>query len=90
MERGCRLRWAVPSPTPSFSAISRQDAPHLGIVYVREGRTADALQTVDLAYAEAKKPNVSPSFISEVVQIGRSIAQATGDKDAIAKWSQRS
>lgn len=63
---------------------------YLGIVYVREGRTADALKTVDLAYAEAKKPNVSPSFVSEVVNIGRSIAQVTGDKDAIAKWSQRS
>jgi len=63
---------------------------YLGIVYVREGRTADALKTTELAYAEAKKPNVSPSFVSEVVQIGRSIAQLTGDKDAIAKWSQRS
>jgi tetratricopeptide (TPR) repeat protein len=63
---------------------------YLGIVYVREGRTPDALKTVDLAYAEAKKPNVSPSFVSEVVLIGRSIAQVTGDKDAIAKWSQRS
>lgn len=63
---------------------------YLGIVYVREGRTADALKTVDLAYAEVKKPNVSQSFVSEVVQIGRSIAQVTGDKDAIAKWSQRS
>jgi tetratricopeptide (TPR) repeat protein len=63
---------------------------YLGIVYLREGRTADALTTVDSAYTEAKKPNVSPSFVSEVVQIGRSIAQATGDIDAIAKWSQRS
>ena len=63
---------------------------YLGIVYVREGRTADALKTVDLAYGEAKKPNASPSFVSEVVQIGRSIAQVTGDKDAIAMWSQRS
>jgi tetratricopeptide (TPR) repeat protein len=62
----------------------------LGIVYLREARTADALNTVDLAYAETKKPNVSPSFVGEVVQIGRSIAQATGDKEAIAKWSQRS
>lgn len=63
---------------------------YLAIVYVREGRTADALKTVESAYAEATKPNVSPSFVGEVVQIGRSIAQATGDKDAIAKWSQRS
>jgi hypothetical protein len=57
---------------------------YLGIVYLREGRTADALKTADLAYAEAKQPNVSPTFVSGVVKIGRSIAQATGDKDAIA------
>lgn len=62
---------------------------YLGIVYVREGRADDALKAADMAYAEAKKPNVSPSFVSEVVQLGRSIAQAIGDKDAIAKWSQR-
>jgi tetratricopeptide (TPR) repeat protein len=63
---------------------------YLGIVYLREGRNADALKTADLAYAEAKQPNVSPTFVSGIVKIGLSIAQATGDKDAIAKWSQRS
>jgi tetratricopeptide (TPR) repeat protein len=62
---------------------------YLGIVYLREGRTADALKTVDLAFDEAKQPNVSPTFVSSVVKIGRSIAEATRDKDAIAKWSQR-
>jgi tetratricopeptide (TPR) repeat protein len=63
---------------------------YLGIVYMREGRTADALKTVDLAFAEANKPNVSSTVVSSVVKIGRSIAQATGDENAIAKWSQRS
>jgi len=63
---------------------------YLGIVYVREGRAEDALKTSDLAYAEVKKPNVSPHFVSEVLQLGRAIAQATGNKDAITKWSQRS
>jgi tetratricopeptide (TPR) repeat protein len=62
---------------------------YLGIVYLREGRTADALKTAELAYAEAKRPNVSPTFVSAVVKIGRSIAQASGDEDSIAKWSQR-
>jgi hypothetical protein len=28
--------------------------------------TADALKTADLAYAEAKQPNVSPTFVSGV------------------------
>jgi hypothetical protein len=58
--------------------------------HLREGCAADALKTADSAYAEAKQPNVSPTFVSGVVKIGRSIAQATADKDAIAKGSQRS
>lgn len=62
---------------------------YLGIVYLREGRPSDALKTADLAYAEAKQPNVSSTVVSGVVEIGRSIAQVTGDRDAIAKWSQR-
>ena len=63
---------------------------HLGIVYMREGRNADALKTADMALDEAKKPNVSLRFVSDVVKIGRAIAQASGDKDALAKWAQRS
>lgn len=63
---------------------------YLGIVYLREGRHVDALKAVDLAFGEANQPNVSPTVVGSVVKIGRSIAQATGDKDAIAKWSQRS
>jgi len=63
---------------------------YLGIVYLREGRAADALKTAELAYAEAKRPNVSPTFVRAVVKIGRSIAQASGDEGVIAKWSQRS
>jgi len=63
---------------------------YLGIVYLREGRTADAMKTAELAYAEAKRPNVSRTFVRGVAKIGRSIAQASGDENAIAKWSQRS
>jgi hypothetical protein len=62
---------------------------YLGIVYFREGRTADALRTADSAFAEANQPNVPSTIARSVVQIGRSIAQTSGDKDAIAKWSQR-
>ena len=62
---------------------------YLGIVYLREGRTADALRTVDLAFTEASQPNISSTIVSNVVQIGRSIAQAAADEDAIAKWSKR-
>jgi hypothetical protein len=39
----------------------------------------------DLAFAEASKPNVPSTFVGNVVKIGRAVAQATGDKDAIEK-----
>jgi hypothetical protein len=34
--------------------------------------------------------HVPSTFYNEVVKVGRSIAQASGDGDAVAKWSQRS
>ena len=63
---------------------------YLAIVYLREGRTPEALKTAELAYDEATQPHVSSTFVSEVVKVGRAIAQASGDEDAVAKWSQRS
>jgi tetratricopeptide (TPR) repeat protein len=62
---------------------------YLGIVYVREGRLGDALQSADLAFSEASKANVRSTVTNSVVKIGRLIAEATGDKNAIAKWAQR-
>jgi tetratricopeptide (TPR) repeat protein len=59
---------------------------YLAIVYLREGRTRESLETVDSAYTQATLPDVPPAFLAGVVNIGRSIAQTTGDKDAIAKW----
>jgi tetratricopeptide (TPR) repeat protein len=63
---------------------------YLGIVYMREGRTPEALQTVDLAYEQAKEPHVPVTLLNETIKIGSMIAQASNDKDAISKWSQRS
>jgi len=62
---------------------------YLAIVYLRERQTAEALKNADLAYDEATKPNVRPSFLNEIVKIGSTIAQVSGDGVAIAKWSQR-
>jgi tetratricopeptide (TPR) repeat protein len=62
---------------------------YLAIVYVRERRTAEALKAAESAYDEATRPNVSPTIVNEVIKVGRSIAQATGDEDAVAKWSKR-
>jgi tetratricopeptide (TPR) repeat protein len=61
---------------------------YLGIVYVREGRMADALKAEDLAFAEASLAN-GKAALSSVVEIGRAVAKATGDQDAIKNWSSR-
>ncbi len=62
---------------------------YLAIVYMREGHTTEALATADLAYDQSTQPHVPASFLTEVVKVGRSIAFASGDNAAIAKWSQR-
>jgi tetratricopeptide (TPR) repeat protein len=62
----------------------------LAIVYFREEHPNEALKTVELAYEEATKPYVQPSYLNMVVKVGNSVAQATGDKNAMEKWSQRS
>ena len=63
---------------------------YLAVVYLREGRTSDALKTSELAYDTVIRPHVQPAFMNEVTEVGILIAQETGDEAAIAKWSQRS
>jgi tetratricopeptide (TPR) repeat protein len=63
---------------------------YLGIVYLREGRKIEALKTAEIAYNTATKPHVPPSFQSEVVNMGLSIAKVSGDESAISQWSLRS
>lgn len=62
---------------------------YLAFVYLREGQVKEAIQTADLAYEAATGPNVPVAFLNEVVKLGRSIAQASGDESAIAMWSRR-
>jgi tetratricopeptide (TPR) repeat protein len=63
---------------------------YLAIVYLREGRTTEALTAAELAYKEATRPHVQATFVNEVLKVGSSISQQSGDEGAIAKWSQRS
>ncbi|HEV3419602.1 MAG TPA: tetratricopeptide repeat protein [Candidatus Acidoferrum sp.] len=62
---------------------------YLAIVYLREGRTSDALKTSELAYENVTRPHVPTTFVIEVQKVGSSIAQQSGDEGAIARWSQR-
>jgi len=61
----------------------------LAVVYVREGRTQDALTTVEKAYDEVTKYKLDRHFYNEVVKIGKAIADASGDSAAQRTWSQR-
>jgi len=63
---------------------------YLAIVYLREGRTTEALKTVELAYKEATRPHVQATFLNEVLKVGSAIAQQSGDEGAIAQWAKRS
>jgi len=49
-----------------------------------------ALKAAELAYGEATRPHVQATFLNEVLKVGSSIAQQSGDEGAIARWSQRS
>src|SRR5258707_5876894 len=65
-------------------------AAYLAIVYVREGRLADALSTAELAYQRATQPYVPKEFFNEVVKLGSAVAQASNDENAIRTWATRS
>jgi len=53
---------------------------YLGTVYLREGRKAEAFKAAEVAYEEVIRPHVQATFLSEVVRVGISIAQASGDQ----------
>jgi tetratricopeptide (TPR) repeat protein len=61
----------------------------LAVVYFREGRTQEALATVEKAYNEVTKYKLAPQFHNQVVKIGKAIADASGDSAAQRTWSQR-
>jgi tetratricopeptide (TPR) repeat protein len=63
---------------------------YLAIVYLREGRTTEALKAAELAYEAVTRPHVQATFVDEVLKAGNSVAQQSGDQGAIARWSQRS
>jgi len=62
---------------------------YLGAVYLRQNRREDALKSAELAYGDATAQGVPPNALAEVVKYGRLIATASGDQDAIARWSKR-
>jgi hypothetical protein len=61
----------------------------LAVVYFREGLVQDALNVVEKAYDEVTKYNLASQYRNEVVNIGQSIANASGDSAVEKVWSER-
>jgi tetratricopeptide (TPR) repeat protein len=62
---------------------------YLAIVYLRESRTSEALKTAERAYKAVTRPHVQATFLNEVLKVGSSVAEQSGDEGAIARWAQR-
>jgi len=60
------------------------------VVYFREGLIDKALDTVENAYEEVIKYNLPASYRSDVENIGKAIATASGNAAAQKAWAQRS
>ena len=61
----------------------------LAVVYFREGLIQNALSAADKAYDQVTKYNLAPQYRNEVVNIGQSIASASGNSAAQKLWSER-
>jgi tetratricopeptide (TPR) repeat protein len=61
----------------------------LAVVYFREGRTQESLATMDKAFDEVTKYELDASYYNQVLELGKRIADASGDDSARQTWSQR-
>ena len=74
----------------NYRGSQSQNYALLAVVYFREGRVQDALDTVEKAYDEVTKYNLAAQYGTEVQDIGASIARASGSVAAQKLWSERS
>jgi len=73
----------------NYRGSQSQSYALLAVVYFREGRTQDAITTVEKAYDEVTKYKLAPQFHNQVIKIGKAIADASEDSAAQRTWSQR-
>jgi tetratricopeptide (TPR) repeat protein len=73
----------------NYRGSQSQSYALLAVVFLREGRTQDALMTVEKAYDEVTKYKLAPQFHNQVINIGRAIADGSEDSAAQRTWSQR-
>lgn len=59
------------------------------VVYYREQRYAEALETLERAYDQSVKFRAPADIVEQIANDGRAVSTATGDVDAIALWSKR-
>jgi tetratricopeptide (TPR) repeat protein len=61
----------------------------LAVAYLQQGRSHDALAAVDTAYREVTEYKLDPKYRNQVVQVGKRVAEASGDAAAMRTWSER-
>lgn len=59
------------------------------VVYYREQRYAEALETLERAYDQGVTFRAPADIVEQIANDGRAVSAATGDADAIALWSKR-
>lgn len=59
------------------------------VVYYREQRYTEALETLERAYAQGVTFRAPADIVEQIANDGRAVSAATGDADAIALWSKR-
>jgi tetratricopeptide (TPR) repeat protein len=61
----------------------------LALAYFRDGREAEAMQTLETAYQEAIESSASAEMIQEIIEAGRVVSDSLGDAAAMEKWKAR-
>jgi tetratricopeptide (TPR) repeat protein len=61
----------------------------LAIVYFRQVRLPEALQTIDQAYDQVTKFYLPANILNNVIKIGKGIADVSNDPAAKSTWEQR-
>ena len=61
----------------------------LAVVYFREGRVEDAFKTADKSYGVATSHNLPLSDQTAVVNLGRKLAEVSGDPAQMKLWADR-
>ena len=61
----------------------------LAVAYFRDGREAEAMESLEKAYQEAVQSSAGAEMIQQIIEAGRIVSDSLGDLAAQAKWNAR-